>query len=385
MKAAPAHPGPVQGPAARRQRGLSMVELMVALLISTILLGGVITLFISSKKGYAIQDAAGRLQENARFASSILGLNLRMTDYWGGVGPSTNVSLSPKVSALQATGGCYTYLADSASGINSGIIGYAGVSSLSGSSLPSALVSCIDPSGKGTNYVPNTEILVLRYADPEPADFVSDTNVAGSAVDPTTGVAASSSLYVRYETGFSAWIFQGSEVGSAPTNLAQSGTDPVFNTPYEIQIFFIRACSNMANGSYCQKSDDGGNPQPSLGRITLLGNVMQQQTLVDGVEYFRCLYGLDTSNSNNVTQFATAGSVSNWQFVFNVRYSIVVRGDAPNLNQPDAGPSILGYPLADGSYYLPSSVTLPLDNVKDQFYQRRVYSESVQIRNRARY
>ena len=68
-----------------RQRGLSLVELMVALTISVILLAGVIEIFISAKHGYRIQESTSVLQENARFAMRDLNRYINMADYWGGV------------------------------------------------------------------------------------------------------------------------------------------------------------------------------------------------------------------------------------------------------------------------------------------------------------
>ncbi len=53
----------------RRQRGFSLVEIMVALTLSLILLGGVLAVMYSSKVTYMENERVGRLQENGRAAT----------------------------------------------------------------------------------------------------------------------------------------------------------------------------------------------------------------------------------------------------------------------------------------------------------------------------
>ena len=64
-----------------RQRGFSMVEILVALLLSLILTTGIIQLFIGSKQTYRFHDALSRLQENGRFAIESMAADIRMAGY----------------------------------------------------------------------------------------------------------------------------------------------------------------------------------------------------------------------------------------------------------------------------------------------------------------
>lgn len=63
--------------------GFSLVELMVALVISSILLGGVMTIMSSSKKTYTLQSEMSALQDNARFLIDELTYKIRMAGYRG--------------------------------------------------------------------------------------------------------------------------------------------------------------------------------------------------------------------------------------------------------------------------------------------------------------
>jgi type IV pilus assembly protein PilW len=65
----------------RKQRGFTLVEIMVALAIAIILLVGVYSVYLASKRGYALQDGLARQQENGRFAVEFLNRDLRMAGY----------------------------------------------------------------------------------------------------------------------------------------------------------------------------------------------------------------------------------------------------------------------------------------------------------------
>jgi len=63
------------------QRGLTLVELMVALAISFIVVGAVYRTFTSQQRTYTIQDQVAEAQQNARVAMNILMRDLRMVGY----------------------------------------------------------------------------------------------------------------------------------------------------------------------------------------------------------------------------------------------------------------------------------------------------------------
>jgi type IV pilus assembly protein PilW len=71
------------------QTGMTLIEIMIALLIGAFLLGGVLQIFISSKQTYRMQENLSRLQENGRFAMEFLSRDIRMAGYWDCMAPST--------------------------------------------------------------------------------------------------------------------------------------------------------------------------------------------------------------------------------------------------------------------------------------------------------
>lgn len=91
----------------RKQTGLSLVELMIAISLSLILTLGVIQIFSSSKQTSRVQNALARVQENARFALDLLSHDIRMA---GQLGCNSNAHITNNNPELRDFG--------------SGIIGY---------------------------------------------------------------------------------------------------------------------------------------------------------------------------------------------------------------------------------------------------------------------
>lgn len=63
------------------QKGVSFVELLIAVTLSIFIAATLISLFVNSKQSYRINENMSRLQENARFAVTYLSGDLRMADY----------------------------------------------------------------------------------------------------------------------------------------------------------------------------------------------------------------------------------------------------------------------------------------------------------------
>jgi len=64
-----------------RQRGLTLVEIMVALVISLFLLAGLLQMFIGTRQSSRVQENLSRVQENGRFVIDFLSRNIRLAGY----------------------------------------------------------------------------------------------------------------------------------------------------------------------------------------------------------------------------------------------------------------------------------------------------------------
>lgn len=67
----------------RQQRGLSLVELLIAITLSVIIIGGIVQAFIANRQSYAVTEALVRIQENGRFALNFLTSTLRTVGDYG--------------------------------------------------------------------------------------------------------------------------------------------------------------------------------------------------------------------------------------------------------------------------------------------------------------
>jgi len=66
-----------------RQRGMTLVELSVAMAIGLFLIGGALYVYNQSRNTYRASDSLARLQETARFALDTLEPDIRLARYWG--------------------------------------------------------------------------------------------------------------------------------------------------------------------------------------------------------------------------------------------------------------------------------------------------------------
>src|SRR6185503_17093600 len=67
----------------RRSKGLSMVELLVALAIGSFLIVGAVYVYSQSRRTHTLSDVVARLQENDRFVFSVIEPDIQLAGYYG--------------------------------------------------------------------------------------------------------------------------------------------------------------------------------------------------------------------------------------------------------------------------------------------------------------
>lgn len=78
----------------KRQQGVSLIELLIAMALGSILLIGLIDLYASNKNTYQMTQAAARLQEDGRIAMQIFSRDIRMAGYVG-CGRMSDIKIYP--------------------------------------------------------------------------------------------------------------------------------------------------------------------------------------------------------------------------------------------------------------------------------------------------
>lgn len=122
--------------ARRRQAGLSMVELLIAVAISLFLSLGLSVSYVSTKRAFTSQDQLAQLQDNERLALTILTNAIQSAGYF----PDPLVASA--ADRLPAGGGAYGTFAQ-----GSGIVGTTGTGS--GSASDALTVRYVSATGDG--------------------------------------------------------------------------------------------------------------------------------------------------------------------------------------------------------------------------------------------
>jgi type IV pilus assembly protein PilW len=66
-----------------KERGLTLIEVMIALGLGLLVVAGILQILISSRQSYRLQEQSARIQESERFAADILSKSIRLAGYRG--------------------------------------------------------------------------------------------------------------------------------------------------------------------------------------------------------------------------------------------------------------------------------------------------------------
>jgi type IV pilus assembly protein PilW len=363
------------------QAGFTLIEMMIAMVLGLLVVGGMVTLLMANKKAYELQQGNNFNQQSLRFGSSRLYWSLRMADFWGGV-KSGDIGGAPGDTDLGGIGTCD---ATWTRNVKEGLYGYEGAATF-------PISGCVDDG----NYVPGSDVLVVRYADTHGYD-------PAAAAYKAAGVPNATSLFLVAGVGQQGTLFRKTE--AVPTSpLGDSIGRYIY--PYQIEIYYLSPCSSPGPDGICGNADDGDAAArvPTLMRMRMddTGKLISEP-VVDGIEMMKFEYARGTIVNGDyrpgafqpASAFATD---ADWSSVIAVRASLVARSQVRDVSLPQAGTFLLtsdcGYtvPATGAVTFPPLSVTnvcstsLPAAIFGDrpQQYARTVMTSVVQIRNRTR-
>ncbi|HEY4365984.1 MAG TPA: PilW family protein [Steroidobacteraceae bacterium] len=341
----------------RTARGFSVVELMVAVTLSLILLGGVVTLFASSRKSYESNDHLARIQETGRFALDQIVRDIRSAGYLG------CAKQAPFKNTLKtATNTLLWDLANPAQGFQS-----------TGTAWSPTLDSTLVPSAAAIN----SDVLVLRAPDPDAQTRRVSAIMGSTSADVTitpatpayiagdtvmiTDCNATSTLEV---TGYAAGVIShkqdiaqpgsaGAVASSANSteDLGYAFQEGAQVIPVRTVIYYVRQSTDPANGNSLWRR---------LGRNA-------PEELVEGVDSLQIRFGVDTNADRIVDTYTTANLVTDWGNVISVQVGLLVRSLEQYGNNPDIEHDVLGVLIPAAS-----------DN-----RERLVFTSTAALRNKA--
>lgn len=274
----------------RCDSGFSLIELMLAMLIGLIIMGGVMQMFITTRDTQRTSEDQMRLISDARFVMQSIAFDLRHAGIWGGMN-ETKLIACKKDSALPCpaveegelaamTDDCdATSTNDWFIDLDRPVIAFNGNNPY--------ITTCAKEG-----YKAGTDVLGLHYAD---------------TISIPTDSLASNVVYVRSNIR-SGMIFVGDTYPSAAdTNLYKWIDVPLDsvtrNFPLRSVVYYVSEYTD----------DPSEDPQiPSLHKVELrAGPIMEDSVLIPGVEDFQLEFGLDTTGDFQVNSYVSADTVTN--------------------------------------------------------------------------
>ncbi|MGK0172847.1 MAG: type IV pilus assembly protein PilW [Gammaproteobacteria bacterium] len=341
-----------------RQGGVTLVELLVAMLIGTILIAAALAVFIESRKTARVNQAVARIQENGLFAADDISRSLELAGYWGENNRASLVAnrsvrddgtMGMPSSLPGATDNCtgaayqwYTDLDRPIEGLDT-----TGAKTASDANDAASYSTCIPDS----TYLRNSDGMVFGASDILVVRYVEPTEIASASLQANTP-------YVR----------------SSPTgaSLFVGTTEPpgVVGRNYRYHAYAYYVSKFYEDPSDQIPTLKRARVEPTPGGIAVLpGDTGDEEIIIPGVESFHVQFGIDDDDppdgSANIYLNANDMQPRDWDNVVAVRFWLVVRGEETEAHFTN-----------DATYRLPQSDVTPKDN-----FRRVRITRTVQTRN----
>jgi type IV pilus assembly protein PilW len=312
----------------RLQSGFTAVEIMVALTLGLIVLGGVTTVLVNSKKNYVVQDSLARLQENARFAVDFIAKDLREAGYYGCHDDVTSVQ-----SQLNSTNGSndlFAYL------LGNPIEGL--------EALANPANEQWEPSGNSDsipdNRIAGTDAFMVRASSREKVFVEMEMPNESAALQVTKNDWLKEGDVVVVSDCSSADLFQITNYNDDPANqdelVHNPGSDEIpgndtSNNPHKLSKRYGTDAQILKFRAHLYFIGTGASGNPALFRQELNNNgdgtlSAVPYELVDGVENMQVLYGVDKTEDRDPNVFVPASNVSaagGWDNVVAARITLL--------------------------------------------------------------
>lgn len=326
-----------------RQAGLTLPELMVAILLGTIITTAVLAMYLSTSRNFRQDERYALMQENGRYALKVLAEDLTMTDFWGRM-----TATDAFTTTLVPTGSCGTGTPGGGDGIDlfNGDTAllynnkHVGGTAQFPATWPCTQITAVQRANTPILAIKRVQGLELSAA---PANFtvrLSTNGVSGSFINDTTWPPAGG-------VDYSDWL-------------------------YMPRIYFIR--------DFFQTAGDG---IPALCRMELVGTPlsMGQVTnfpagtadavtcLAEGIEDFHVQFGIDTDADGIANQYVSSPTLAQIEGVVSARIYVLARASDPDPSHTDAKSFALG------------DVNLTQADLTGTNFYRRLFSTTVMLRN----
>lgn len=261
----------------RKQNGFTIVEVLISLSVGLVLMAGVISIFVGMKTTSTETNSYGELQENGRFAMSLITDDLIRQNFWGDLtGPLDMAALTISPNPTGLSGDCV------GSGTNNASfpIAVGHFRTLWGQTVVNASnMGCI------TNAKLASDIIQIKRAVASPfPDTVADPLVSADLEDIR--------YYIKSNTNTAA-IFDGSDA------IPDMENAQVWE--YQHHIYYVR-----------EDTQSSTNKVPVLvqGRLQNAASAITLDMMVEGIEKLYFMYGVDSDDDGIVNAFIAADNMT---------------------------------------------------------------------------
>jgi type IV pilus assembly protein PilW len=316
----------------KRERGFTIVELMIAMVLSLVLGSAILTIFANNSHSFNQDENILRMQDDARHALREIAFEISMAGHYadllspGAVVSDTSLTLG--VDCGPGGSPLWMYQARAA-GTDQNLSITAVDNATAGQA--SASHSCID----GSEFTEGTDVVSIK-------------RVAGAR----TAVAAAGQVYLR-TNGTVGLLFREPVSATPPVIIAP----PVADWAYRPSIYYIRNFSNAPGDgipALCKKVLGGAGPS------------MTTECLAAGIEDLQVEYGIDVDDDGRPNVFLPNPTLAQMQSVVSARIFLLGRTTEVDRRYQNNKT----YTVSNAPAYTPG------DN-----FHRRVVSTTVNIQN----
>ena len=326
----------------RRQHGVTLVELMVALALGLLITVAMLKVYVDASRMYRFNEGLARVQENGRFALEFIRRDARVAGFWGcySDAPLTNQISATSDAWLDVAAGHITGTNDD--GLNSAdSITFR--SATGSGTLVNTTMTAISGDVSVDSVATITSGMPVLISDCNNGDIFQVTGISGTSLAHAAGTNTNTSanLSKAYASGSRVYQAQQSTFCIAP------GADP--SQPS------LRRLINPTSGQTCASNGD---------------------ELIEGVENLQILYGEDTdadsegaNGDGTANRYVPIGTASlDIDRVVSVRLSLLARSLNNNLT------------TAPSPYTFNGTAVTPGATDK---YLRKVFTTTITLRNKA--
>ncbi|ALQ07577.1 MULTISPECIES: PilW family protein [Pseudoalteromonas] len=324
-----------------KQKGFTLIEVMISLFIGGLVLGGVMFTYIGMKVTTRDTMTIGELQESGRLAINIMQRDIEQIGFWG---TFYDDSFSSANTTTLATPNAAN---DCLEGLNNG--SFPDLSSTTNfRTIYAKTAGAVKELNCVTNPIGGTDILQLKFLQGDPITVKAGSNETQNKEN---------------------YFIAEQERAQFVRNIVDPATLNVNATvwPYSHHVYYISNQTYTVNNNKLTV--------PALMRKRLVDDAMKTETIMEGVENMRFVFGLDTTNDSRIDMYKSIDNMApadweNRKGILTVQVFLLIRA-----LQPDADLSIKNqtYTLGEDA-----------DNRELQFtdnFRRTVFTTTIRLNN----